>query len=106
MRLRRDIPIFLTEREVKRLNAGVKELDFESPVFYLPFLPDELIEARLSDLAGAARGGIGPIIVARRRPIQCHPKASGLPVLRRRTTKWRSRLCDGVQLQTTKTSWA
>ena len=68
----RDIPIFLTEREVKRLNAGAKELDLKSPVSYLTSLSDELLETRLSDLAGAVRGGIGPIIVAGRRRVQCH----------------------------------
>ena len=52
------------ESERKSLNAGVKELDLKNAVLYLTFLPDELIEPRLSNLAGAVRGGVRSAIVA------------------------------------------
>jgi hypothetical protein len=45
----------LAECEGKGLNAGVKELDLECPVFDSPLLPNELIETGLLDLASAVR---------------------------------------------------
>ncbi len=45
----------LTECEVECLNAGVKELDFESPVLHRTLLSDQLIEAGFSDFTGAIR---------------------------------------------------
>ena len=74
---------FLTKREVKSLNAGIKKFDLKSPVFYLSLLPDELIETRLANLAGAVRCGIRSTILAGRLPVQCHPKANGPSVFRR-----------------------
>src|SRR5579863_8560339 len=73
----------LTERERKRLNAGIEEFDLESPVFYLALLPDELIETRLTNLAGAVRSGIDAAIFARRHTVHCHFEANGLTILRR-----------------------
>jgi hypothetical protein len=57
---------FLTKREGECLNAGIKEFDLESPVFYSTLLPDELIETGLSSLAGADKGGVNSAIVAGR----------------------------------------
>jgi hypothetical protein len=54
----------LTKRERKSLNAGIEELNLKIAVFYSTLLPDELIEARLSYLAAAVRGGINSTIVA------------------------------------------
>jgi hypothetical protein len=61
---------FLTKCERKGLNAGIKEFDLESPVFYLTLLPDELIEAGLLSVAGAVSGGINSSIVAGHGAIQ------------------------------------
>jgi hypothetical protein len=42
-----------SEREIQCMHAGVKEFDRESPVWYLALLPDELIEARFTNLTAA-----------------------------------------------------
>ena len=74
---------FLTKREVKRLNAGIKKFDLKSPVFYLTLLSDELIETRLPNFAGAVRGSVYAAIFAGNRAIQPYDKAYWLGFLRR-----------------------
>jgi hypothetical protein len=46
----------LSEREIKRLSAGIKEFDLKSPVFDPSFLPDELVETGLPNHRRAVRG--------------------------------------------------
>src|ERR1700720_4538625 len=72
-----------TKREIERLDAGIKEFDFECAILYLAFLPDELIKPWLSDFTGAVRATIRPAIFARRGAVQCHLETSGLAVVRR-----------------------
>jgi hypothetical protein len=43
--------MFLTKREVKGVNARIEEFDLEGSVYDWTFLADELIEARLANLA-------------------------------------------------------
>src|SRR5580704_15804798 len=45
--------------------------------------PDELIETRLSDLAGTVGSAIDTTVLTRRSTIQCHLEANWLTVLRR-----------------------
>jgi hypothetical protein len=52
------LPRFLTKREIKCVNAKIEELDFEVSVYDWTFLPDELIESGLSNLAGAVWGRV------------------------------------------------
>ena len=73
----------LTERKYEGLNAGVREFNLESPVFYLTPLPDKLIQTRLANLAGAIWVGVSTTIAAGHRSIQCHLKTNWLSVLRR-----------------------
>src|SRR6266850_909343 len=73
----------LPECEDESLNAGIKELDLKTPVLYLAFLADELIQTRLLNLAGAVRGGIRSTIVSRRFAVQRHLEAIWLTVLGR-----------------------
>jgi hypothetical protein len=49
-------PVSLTKREIEYLNARTEELDLEGSVYDWTFLPDELIESGLSNLAEAVRG--------------------------------------------------
>lgn len=46
---------FSSKCEHIRLNAGIKKLDREGPVLDLTFLPNELVETRLSNDTGAVR---------------------------------------------------
>ena len=73
--------LLLTECEVKSLDAGIKEFDLKRSVYDCTFLPDELIESRLSNFAGAIRSGIRSTIFARGSAIQGHFKTDGLAVL-------------------------
>src|ERR1700722_18510019 len=73
----------LTKRECKGLNTGLQEFDLKSPAFHLMFLPDELMQTILSNLARAVRSGVHPTIDARRDAVQCHLKANGFTILRR-----------------------
>ena len=66
--------------ERKRLNAGIKELDFKSPVFYRSLLPDELVHSRLPDFADAIGIGIDSVIIAGSSAIQSHFEAHRRPV--------------------------
>ncbi len=78
-----DILPVLAKREHNSMNAAIKEFDLKTPVLYLAFLPDQLIQPRLSNLAGPIGGGISSAIVTGRGAVQFHPKATGLTVLSR-----------------------
>ena len=73
----------LTKRERKDLHTGIKEFNLKGHVFDRPFLPDQLIHSRLSNLARAIGAGIGSMIVAGGCAIQLYLEANGRPVLRR-----------------------
>src|SRR5437870_10795162 len=70
----------LPECEDESLNAGIKELDLKTPVLYLAFLADELVQTRLLNLASAVRGGIRSTIVGRRFAVQRHLEANWLTI--------------------------
>src|SRR5437870_12124098 len=70
----------LPECEDESLNAGIKELDLKTPVLYLAFLADELVQTRLLNLASAVRGGIRYTIVGRRFAVQRHLEANWLTI--------------------------
>ena len=72
----------LTKCENVCVNVGIKELDLKRPVFDLALLPNELIETRRANLAGAVRSGICSVIVVRSSAVQLHFEANGLTVLR------------------------
>lgn len=75
-------PYFLTKREVKSLSTGIQEFNLKNSVVDLTSLPDELVQARLSNLAGTVRGGIGSAVVVGRGAVQSHFEANGLAVRR------------------------
>jgi hypothetical protein len=72
----------LAKREVKGLDAGIEEFDFEGAVHDWTFLPDELIEPGLTNFAGAVRGSVNAAIFAGSGAIQSNDKAYWLGVLR------------------------
>src|SRR5580700_8795888 len=71
----------LAKSKVKGPNARIEEFDFEGSVYDWTFLPDELIEPRLPNFAGAVRGSVNAAIFARSGAIQSHDKAYWLGVL-------------------------
>jgi hypothetical protein len=81
IRLTGRFSVLLTECEVKSLDAAIEEFDLKRSVYDCTFLPDELIESRLSNFAGAVRSGIRSTIFARGSAIQGHFKTDGLAVL-------------------------
>ncbi len=52
----------------------------------MTLLPDELIEARLTNLAGAIGSGIDTRVLTERGAIQCHLEANGFAILSRTNT--------------------
>ena len=77
------IPKSLAKREIKCLNARIKEFDLEGSVYDWTFLPDELIKPGLPNFTGAVRGSVNSAIFPRSGAVQGHLKANGLSVLRR-----------------------
>ncbi len=74
---------FLTKGENESFEAGIEEFNLKSPVYYFVFLPNELIETRLSNRPGAVGSGISSAIVTGLSAIQLDLKANGLAVIRR-----------------------
>jgi hypothetical protein len=71
----------LTKREVKGVNPRIEKFDFKGSVYDRAFLPDELIEPRLSNFAGAVRASIDPAIFTWNSAVKRHPEANGLTVI-------------------------
>jgi hypothetical protein len=66
------------------VNSSVKELNLKRPVFDLPFLTDELIEAREPDLAAAAGRTIDTASVSRLGAVELDAEPNA-PAVRRRS---------------------
>jgi hypothetical protein len=73
----------LSKREVKSLDAGIEKFDLEGSIHDWTLLADELIEAGLTNFAGAVRGSVNAVIFAKSGAVQGHLTANRPAVPRR-----------------------
>src|SRR5260370_927682 len=72
----------LAKPQRKSLHTSIEELDLKSSAFHLIYLPDELVQTILSNLAHALRSGVHSMIDTRRYAVRCHLKANRFTILR------------------------
>jgi hypothetical protein len=70
----------LAEGEDVCLDAWIEELDFECAVCYVALLADELVEARVTNLAGSIGRTINSAVGGRGRAIDFYLEANGFAV--------------------------